>query len=612
MYRVDLPISKSIAQRRLMRCAVEGLPLPDISTHNLPRDIQVLQEALQQDLQSSAVIDCRDNGTALRFLTAYFATKEGADVFLSGTERLCRRPISQLVDALRSLGADIEYSSVDGLAPLHIRGRRLSGGEITILQPQSTQFISALMLVSRAIERGITIHTDIQSPYIQMTEQVLNSPNTDIERDWSAAAFWYEAVAIHGGSCVLPLTPISCQGDKAIIEIFSKLGVTTTPTADGLLIERTHTPQKSIEVDFSTIPDAYPAVFAACHQLSTTLISSGIDSLPHKESNRLLAMQQLLTDGYRKLSHNDHRIAMALLVANCVLDDYDCISKSYPDFRRQYTEWLQTTTPSIDIIIPLRHGTTPNAGNATYVDDEGRGKKWALKTGIEHSQTELVWLRDNDVTLSSCTLSLTPPLAAMYILPLRMACPNGTFIECLQQTEYTIIQSLTLWSAERGHPLMCAGANLIVNRRQWLQSYTDIHTDIASGDDMFILESFRRRGLLIRPLYSPDLIATTNALPSLRTLLRQRMRWAGKALHYSNRDIILCGALTLLLGLSALLFPPLLLLLYFIACLLLHRSKRYNLYIKKSYLWAVPLILLYPVYMLVSVCGGLIRSKSNW
>lgn len=250
---------------------------------------------------------------------------------------------------------------------------------------------------------------------------------------------------------------------------------------------------------------------------------------------------------------------------------------------------------SFTVIIPRRG-----------INDEGRGKKYALHRLIRQADTDYVWLMDDDLIpapASALTHLPLPSSADMIILPLRMQA-NHTCIEQLQRAEYAAIQQLTIESAQRGHAVMCSGANLLVRRDRWLESYADIHPELMSGDDMFLLESFKRRGLSIEVLDQPDYTATISALPSLRALLRQRMRWAGKAPHYRDRDILCCGACVLIVNLLQLICP---------AILLVKFPIEYT-YIKKrdasiSLPVAFLLELLYPWYMLVSVIGGLFRRQ---
>ena len=376
--RIELPISKSIANRLLILQAIHGDGLLTVSD-SMPDDVQILHRALsliQANLFPRRLqgVDCERNvvenkvigvvdlnlhlgncGTAMRFLTAYCAQLEGQTTILDGVERMRHRPIGQLVDALREIGADIEYLGEEGFPPLRIKGCILDKDRIvTLNNPQSTQFVSALLLIDANVQ------TDSTSPYITLTRELIeqyalaSSPNRlsplVLEKDWSSAAFWYEYVALHGGEITLPgLFRDFLQGDKVVADIFAHLGVHTTYTAEGITIASTgvadlqcsdlqgidarSTAQRSAEEilcqDFSACPDLYPAVALTCERLGIELHATGTESLPIKESDRLRAVREHRTD-------HDHRMAMALLIAGYEVDDTACISKSYPQFMEQF------------------------------------------------------------------------------------------------------------------------------------------------------------------------------------------------------------------------------------------------------------------------------------
>ena len=354
---------------------------------SMPDDVQILHRALttlHNPTQSYTTLHLSNCGTAMRFLTAYCAQLDGKTVILEGVERMHHRPIGQLVDALREIGADIEYLGDEGFPPLRIKGCILDKHRIvTINNPQSTQFVSALLLI------GANVQTDNTSPYITLTRALIeqyalasftedsatsvrrsggnkissveNKINLDfvseanrspifLERDWSSAAFWYEYVALHGGEITLPgLFRDSLQGDKVVADIFAHLGVHTTFTAEGITIASTGVAnlqrsdlqgidarsiaQRSAEEilcqDFSACPDLYPAVALTCERLGVELHATGTESLPIKESNRLLSVREHRVEA-------DHRMAMALLVAGYAVDDIECIKKSYPEFLEQW------------------------------------------------------------------------------------------------------------------------------------------------------------------------------------------------------------------------------------------------------------------------------------
>ena len=369
--QIELPISKSIANRLLILQAIHGDGLVTVSC-DMPDDVQILHNALTTlrtfktfKTLSTPHIDVGNCGTAMRFLTACCAQLAGQTTILDGIERMHHRPIGQLVDALREIGANIEYLGEEGFPPLRIKGCILDKHRIvTINNPQSTQFVSALLLI------GANVQTNSTSPYITLTRTLIeqyalasftedsatsvrrsggnkissveNKINLDfvseanrspifLERDWSSAAFWYEYVALHGGDIMLPgLFRDSLQGDKVVADIFTNLGVHTTYTDEGVVISSLplHSTPYTLYHDFSACPDLYPAIAIACERLGIELHATGVESLPLKESDRLRAVREHRTDA-------DHRMAMALLIAGYEVDDTACISKSYPQFMEQ-------------------------------------------------------------------------------------------------------------------------------------------------------------------------------------------------------------------------------------------------------------------------------------
>ena len=366
--RIELPISKSIANRLLILQATHGDELMPVSD-SMPDDVRIMSEAIRLlGERREAKIDLGNCGTAMRFLTAYCAQLEGQTTILDGIERMHHRPIGQLVDALREIGADIEYLGEEGCPPLRIKGCILDKHRIvTINNPQSTQFVSALLLI------GANVQTDSTSPYIYITQEVIKqyqlspfSYHLSVEKDWSSAAFWYEYVALHGGEITLPgLSRDSLQGDKVVADIFAHLGVQTTYTPEGVVITKNNNDDSvtqqhkqlnpttlrgnqppaapcrsrelirakvvdivvdnTLSLDFANCPDLYPAIALTCERLGVELHATGVESLPLKESDRLRAVAEHRTDA-------DHRMAMALLIAGYEVDDTACISKSYPNF----------------------------------------------------------------------------------------------------------------------------------------------------------------------------------------------------------------------------------------------------------------------------------------
>ena len=335
--QIELPISKSIANRWLILQAIYGDELMPVSD-SMPDDVRIMSEAIRRlGERREARIDIGNCGTAMRFLTAYCAQLEGQTTILDGVERMHHRPIGQLVDALREIGAQIDYLGEEGFPPLCIKGCVLDKHRIvTIHNPQSTQFVSALLLI------GANVQTDNTSPYITLTRSLIQHYTTlhhstqryTIEKDWSSAAFWYEYVALHGGEIKLPgLHKESLQGDKVVADIFAHLGVDTKYNDEGIVIYSSplHSTLYTLHQDFASCPDLYPAVALTCERLGVTLHATGVESLPLKESDRLRAVAEHRTDA-------DHRMAMALLIANYEVEDTACISKSYPQFIEQFRQ----------------------------------------------------------------------------------------------------------------------------------------------------------------------------------------------------------------------------------------------------------------------------------
>lgn len=356
--QIELPISKSIANRLLILQAIHGDGLLTVSC-DMPDDVRIMSEAIRLlGERREARIDLGNCGTAMRFLTAYCAQLEGQTVILDGVERMRHRPIGQLVDALREIGADIAYLGEEGFPPLRIKGCILDKDRIiTFDNPQSTQFVSALLLI------GANVYTNSTSPYITLTREIIErylqrvrranyseqserstaqrstvSIANEIEKDWSSAAFWYEYVALYGGEITLPcLFRDSLQGDKVVADIFAHLGVSTQYTEEGIVIFSSplHPTPYTLHQDFASCPDLYPAVALTCERLGIELHATGTESLPIKESDRLCAVREHRTD-------HDHRMAMALLIAGYEVDDTACISKSYPQFFEEWTKVIRS------------------------------------------------------------------------------------------------------------------------------------------------------------------------------------------------------------------------------------------------------------------------------
>ncbi len=237
------------------------------------------------------------------------------------------------------------------------------------------------------------------------------------------------------------------------------------------------------------------------------------------------------------------------------------------------------------------------------INDEGKGKKFALHKLISAATDEYVWLQDDDIIPPTAT----PPLDAdLIILPLRMSEGSGSLLCRLQQAEYAALQQVTMTAAKKKHAVLCSGANLIVKRELWLEAYEDLHPEVPSGDDMFLLESAKRRHWVITCADSEEYEAVVAPKESLRELLHQRMRWAGKAPLYTDKDIIRFGSVVLIANLIQLICPFVLLVKFpFEYILIKKRDPKVSLWV------ALLLEILYPYYMLICLLGGFFR-RSSW
>lgn len=387
---IKLPASKSISNRALVLAALAGgKEMPD----NLSDcdDTEVMIAALR-DMPSE--IDIKAGGTAMRFMTAYLSVTPGEHV-ITGTERMRHRPIGVLVDALRKLGADIEYIGEKGFPPLLVRGKSLDGGWIQIDGSVSSQFISALLMIGPAMRKRLTLQLTgniISRPYIDLTlgmmrdygvnpewasvDTIVVEPSTyvsrpySIESDWSAASYWYEILALcDDPTAEVQLTGLmdgSRQGDTIVKYIFSLLGVKTTfgtnvqgvPTTVTLRRNERRVPQ--LRYDFTNCPDLAQTVVCTCCGLEIPFDLTGLSSLKIKETDRIEALKtelrklgyvindrngnELVWDGEHCEpsmeavdTYEDHRMAMAFAPLAMKKDGIrinnpQVVSKSYPEY----------------------------------------------------------------------------------------------------------------------------------------------------------------------------------------------------------------------------------------------------------------------------------------
>ncbi|GAB3974018.1 3-phosphoshikimate 1-carboxyvinyltransferase [Spirosoma terrae] len=384
---IPLASSKSESNRALIIDALTDFQctLQNLST---ARDTQTMIRLLKS---SDATADVLDAGTTMRFLTAYFAVT-GQSKKMTGTPRMCERPIGILVDALRKLGADITYLNNEGYPPLQINGFTKTAGtdRISIRGDVSSQYISALLMIAPTLPNGLTLELtgSIGSrPYIEMTlEQMIYfgahvtadwEANTitvsakaytpgpyTIESDWSGASYWYSVAALAEDEAskieLLGLKEKSLQGDSAIVDIMRPLGVDSTFTDTGVKLTKRPT-EPSLSWDFTHCPDLAQTVAVCAAIKGVTLTLTGIESLKIKETDRVAALQAELQKIGAELvevepnhqyvvrrletvptipatieTYDDHRMAMAFapvaMQQSIIIEEPGVVAKSYPSF----------------------------------------------------------------------------------------------------------------------------------------------------------------------------------------------------------------------------------------------------------------------------------------
>lgn len=393
---VELPLSKSVAARRLVISFLTGAIPAVAGDAALPDDTRVLLDALTRlrDARGPMKIYIDGAGTVMRFLTAAVAVTPGLDVEITGNDRMLHRPIMELAEALVELGADINYTGADGYPPLHIRGKRLSGGEIEIDGGVSSQFVSALMMIAPLMEAGLKISLRgevVSLPYVRLTAAIMESAGAEVdiyggdtieikpggysnisamadETDWSAAAPWYSITALSGGEVTARgLNGNSRQPDRQLADIFHKLGV-DTGFSDGAAVLTAHPDAHArLDLDMTGTPDAVPAVVVTCAMLGIPFVISGLSTLRIKECDRVEALVTELAkvgvqinlpaegvmawDGRRLpilevprfATYGDHRMVMAfvpvaLYIPGIIVENADVVSKSYPGFLNDLSE----------------------------------------------------------------------------------------------------------------------------------------------------------------------------------------------------------------------------------------------------------------------------------
>ena len=383
--KIQISGSKSESNRLLiLRQLYSNLKLENLSDSD---DSKYLMRALQSNKE---LIDIGHAGTAMRFLTAYFAAKEGRETVLTGSERMQNRPIKILVEALRKLGADIQYINKDGYPPLRIKGKVLVKNIVQINGNVSSQYISALLLMAPSLENGLEIELlgEITSrPYLEMTLTLLKDLGISctfngniikvlpkhkiedttivVESDWSSASYFYSLIALSGEGAMVELSSYkkeSLQGDSCLADIYKSLGVETSFGEYAIILKKTsailNDSEETLELDLRNAPDIAQTIAVSCFGLGIACNLTGLHTLKIKETDRLVALDAELTKLGAEISvsndslhlkasnkihknksiptYHDHRMAMAFaplaLKVPITIEEADVVSKSYTSF----------------------------------------------------------------------------------------------------------------------------------------------------------------------------------------------------------------------------------------------------------------------------------------
>jgi 3-phosphoshikimate 1-carboxyvinyltransferase len=380
--QIKITGSKSETNRLLLLQAL----FPNITLDNTSNsdDSEVMQKALKGN---DVIVDIHHAGTAMRFLTAYFAVNEGREVVLTGSSRMKERPIKVLVEALQQLGAQISYENEEGYPPIRIKGQKITANKVNIPANVSSQYISALLLIAPKLENGIelTLVGEITSiPYIKMTLALLNDLNIQtsfegnvikvfpkpeveskvmtVESDWSSASYFFSLVALAEIGTEITLSSYkqnSLQGDSSLVEIYKNLGVDTVFENNSIVLRKSVTPNPQLSnCNLNSSPDIAQTIVATCLGLGIGCHLTGLHTLKIKETDRLEALRMELTKLGANISvtndsltlvatkdinpnvkiatYNDHRMAMAFaplaLKVPIIIENAEVVSKSYPDF----------------------------------------------------------------------------------------------------------------------------------------------------------------------------------------------------------------------------------------------------------------------------------------
>lgn len=387
---IRLPGSKSISNRVLLIKALSGLSF-EIENLSDSDDTEHLQKALDTVRQTGfATINIGHAGTDMRFLTAFLASQKGS-YELTGSQRMQQRPIKELVEVLKSLGADIVYKNENGYPPLLIHGKSIEGGKASINGGISSQFVSSLLLVSPYFAKGLELQITgdiVSEPYIHMTVELMkvfganvtrnenviavkpvpytyNQNQFTIESDWSAASYYYSIIALSEIGTSMTLSKLFCnslQADVACAEIYKDFGLQTRYAENEMTITKTQVMSDDLfEYDFTACPDIAQTLACTCVGLNRAFRFRGLRTLKVKETDRIIALQKELSKfGFEVLvtestmecqtflktpadrtieieTYNDHRMAMSfaplcLVTGKLMIKDEEVVAKSYPRF----------------------------------------------------------------------------------------------------------------------------------------------------------------------------------------------------------------------------------------------------------------------------------------
>ena len=380
--KITISGSKSESNRLLI---LQNL-FPEVTIDNLSDsdDSVHMQHALSTN---DEIVNIGHAGTAMRFLTSYFAVKVGREVVLTGSERMQNRPIEILVNALKDLGADISYEDKVGYPPIRIKGKNITTEKVKINGNVSSQYISSLLLIASKLENGLEIELigKITSvPYINMTLSLLNQLGIEtsfeeniikvlpkksienqivvVESDWSSASYFYSIAALAEIGSEITLSAYkeeSLQGDSCLAEIYQHFGVETTFGENNITLKKvSETKKETLEIDLKNAPDIAQTIAVTCFAESVACNLTGLHTLKIKETDRLVALHDELSNLGANISvtdkslhlekstviheniaiktYNDHRMAMAFaplaFMVPIQILDAEVVTKSFQKF----------------------------------------------------------------------------------------------------------------------------------------------------------------------------------------------------------------------------------------------------------------------------------------